>query len=138
MATAVQIEIGTLQPPLEAEEEGLFILDRGHDKHRQPAPFSGQRIRQELIAQNGGMYQQMLMMQQQMLAMAQIVDKHEGSNLSEQIARRFLGGSPGAQTSSNMNSDARAKETEALGGEAKESSTTKKARERVAESTDPT
>ena len=34
--------------------------------------------------------------------------------------------------------DTKAKETEALGGEEKESSTTKKARERVAESTDPT
>ena len=90
------------------------------------------------IAQNGTMYQQLLMMQQQMLAMAQIVDKHEGSNLSEQIATSILGGSPVAQTSSNMNSDTKAKETEALGGEEKESSTTKKARERVAESTDPT
>lgn len=100
--------------------------------------FDRKEFIMQKIAQNGTMYQQLLMMQQQMLAMAQIVDKHEGSNLSEQIASSILGGSPVAQTSSNMNSDTNAKETEALGGEEKESSTTKKARERVAESTDPT
>ena len=100
--------------------------------------FDRKEFIMQKIAQNGTMYQQMLMMQQQMLAMAQIVDKHEGSNLSEQIASSILGGSPVAQTSSNMNSGTNAKETEALGGEEKESSTTKKARERVAESTDPT
>lgn len=100
--------------------------------------FDRKEFIMQKISQNGTMYQQLLMMQQQMLAMAQIVDKHEGSNLSEQIATSILGGSPVAQTSSNMNSDTNAKETEALGGEEKESSTTKKARQRVAESTDPT
>ena len=93
------------------------------------------------IAQNGTMYQQILMMQQQMLMLAQIVDKHEGSNLTEQIAAGItggvapspIGGAGGAAPAENV------EETEALGGsEGKESSTTKKARQRVAESTDPT
>ena len=82
------------------------------------------------------------MMQQQMLMLAQIVDKHEGSNVAEQIAAGITGGvapSPlgvagGASPAEKVG------ETEALGGKEgeKESSTTKKARQRVAESTDPT
>jgi hypothetical protein len=87
------------------------------------------------------MYQQILMMQQQMLAMAQIVDKHEGSNLAQQIAAGITGGvapSPIGGASGNAPAE-NVEQTEALGGnEGKESHVTKKARQRVAESTDPT
>lgn len=85
------------------------------------------------ITQNGGMYQQMLAMQQQMLMMAQIIDQDRGTNMAEQIAAGITGQpvAPGATASSPQSTDA----STATDGE---SSTTKNARERVAESTSPT
>ena len=86
------------------------------------------------VSQNGTMYQQLMMMQQQMLQLAQIVDKHEGTNLAQQIAAGMMGQpamSGGAMPSTEN--------TEALGGAAaEESSVTKNARQRVADSTSPT
>ena len=94
------------------------------------------------VAQNGTMYQQLLMMQQQMLMLAQIVDKHEGSNIAEQIAAGITGGvAPSSPSGVGGESPAKnVEQTEALGGKEGEgeSATTKKARQRVAESTDPT
>ena len=89
------------------------------------------------IAQNGGMYQQMLMMQQQMMALAQMVDKARGSNIAEQMAAGINGGPM------PMAIDGAAEETvektEALGGDGGgEAANTKKARQRVADSTSPT
>lgn len=88
------------------------------------------------IAQNGGMYQQMLMMQQQMLQMAQMLDMKNGTNMAEQVASGITGaGAPviadGWKSAEN---------TEALGGSngPAEASNTKKARQRVADSTSPT
>ena len=104
--------------------------------------FDRKQFIMQRIAQNGTMYQQILMMQQQMLMLAQIVDKHEGSNIAEQIAAGITGGvSPSPIGGASGNAPAEnVEQTEALGGDegAKESSTTKKARQRVAESTDPT
>lgn len=101
--------------------------------------FDRKHFVMQKIAQNGGMYQQMLQMQQQMLMLAKMVDQQRGSNLAEQIAAGITGGSPvmpidGASPANKV------EETEALGGKegAKEASNTKKARQRVAESTDPT
>ena len=104
--------------------------------------FDRKQFIMQKIAQNGTMYQQLLMMQQQMLAMAQIVDRHEGSNIAEQIAAGItggvapspLGGAGGDAPANNV------EQTEALGGKdgEKESHVTEKARRRVAESTDPT
>ena len=90
------------------------------------------------ISQNGGMYQQMMGMQQQMMMLAQMVDQTRGSNIAQQLAAQFGGGQP-VMPIDGMN-PANVQETEALGGKEgeKESSTTKKARERVANSTDPT
>ena len=103
--------------------------------------FDRKQFIMQKVAQNGTMYQQILMMQQQMLGLAQIVDKHEGTNLAEQIAAGITGGvapSPLGGTGGNAPAE-KVEETEALGGtEGGESSTTKKARQRVAESTDPT
>ena len=82
------------------------------------------------------MYQQMLMMQQQMLMMAQALDQVKGTNMAEQIAAGITGTAvpmAGQAPSGNV------EETEALGGNEKaEASNTKKARQRVAESTSPT
>ena len=101
--------------------------------------FDRKHFIMQKIAQNGTMYQQMLMMQQQMLGMAQIVDQAKGTNLAEQIASGIMGGAPVAPIGDSTNPAQKVEETEALGGkEGKEASTTKKARQRVAESTDPT
>lgn len=88
------------------------------------------------IAENGGMYQQMLAMQQQMMMLAQMVDQSRGSNIAEQLAAQFGGGQPVAPIDGKApNVD----NTEALGGDGNgESNTTKKARQRVADSTSPT
>lgn len=93
------------------------------------------------ISQNGTLYQQLLMAQKQMLQLAQIVDKHEGTNLAAQIASGITGGAPVAPVmGGGLEAAQNVDQTEALGGEEGEgeSSTTKKARQRVAESTSPT
>jgi hypothetical protein len=99
--------------------------------------FDRKQFIMQKIAQNGGMYQQMLMMQQQMLQMAQMLDQAKGTNAAEVVASGITGApapmggeAPGANV----------EETEALGGKEgpKEAANTKKARQRVAESTSPT
>ena len=98
--------------------------------------FDRKQFIMQKIAQNGGMYQQMLMMQQQMLQMAQMLDQQKGTNAADVVAAGITGApapmggeAPGAKVD----------ETEALGGNEKaEASNTKKARQRVAESTSPT
>ena len=100
--------------------------------------FDRKQFIMQKISQNGGMYQQMLMMQQQMLMMAQALDQVKGTNMADQIAAGITGGvapaAMGGQPGGNV------EETEALGGKEgpKEASNTKKARQRVAESTSPT
>ena len=100
--------------------------------------FDRKQFIMQRIAQNGGMYQQMLMMQQQMLQLAQMVDQAKGTNIAEQIAAGITGGTApapmmGGEPSANI------EETEALGGSEKaEATNTKKARQRVADSTSPT
>ena len=101
--------------------------------------FDRKQFVMQKIAQNGGMYQQMLQMQQQMLMLAQMVDQSRGTNLADQIAAGITGAAPVAPIDGSTNPAQKVEETEALGGkEKKEASTTKKARQRVAESTDPT
>jgi hypothetical protein len=99
--------------------------------------FDRKQFIMQKIAQNGGMYQQMMMMQQQMLGLAQMVDQDRGTNLAEQIASGMMGASVAPNVGST-NPAQKVEETEALGGKEQEASTTKKARQRVAESTDPT
>ena len=97
--------------------------------------FDRKQFIMQKIAQNGGMYQQMMMMQQQMIQMAQMIDPA----MAEQMAAGMASGQPvapmmGAAPAQNV------EQTEALGGKEgpKEASTTKKARQRVADSTSPT
>ena len=97
--------------------------------------FDRKQFVMQKIAENGGMYQQMLMMQQQMLQMAQIIDQAKGTNMAEQIAAGITGGVAPASTDKEVE----AEESEALGGAHNdEHPLAKKARQRVAESTDPT
>ena len=101
--------------------------------------FDRKHFIMQKIAQNGGMYQQMMAMQQQMIMLAQMVDQSRGSNIAEQLMAQFTGGAPVAPIDGD-NPAKNVEQTEALGGKegAKEASNTKKARQRVAESTDPT
>ena len=100
--------------------------------------FDRKQFIMQKIAQNGGMYQQMLMMQQQMLMMAQALDQVKGTNMAEQIAAGITGGTAPAPMGGEAPGSS-VEETEALGGSEKsEATNTKKARQRVAESTDPT
>jgi hypothetical protein len=99
--------------------------------------FDRKHFIMQKIAQNGGMYQQMMAMQQQMIMLAQMVDASRGSNIAEQLAAQFGGGAPVAPIDGG--SAPNVEKTEALGGDGKsEASNTKKARQRVAESTSPT
>ena len=99
--------------------------------------FDRKHFVMQKIAQNGGMYQQMLAMQQQMVMLAQMVDQSRGSNIAEQLMAQFSGGAPVAPIDGGAPTQ-NVKETEALGGDDKgEASHTKKARQRVADSTSP-
>ena len=79
-------------------------------------------------------------MQQQMVMLAQMVDQARGTNLAEQIASGMTGSAPVVPIDGSTTPAKKVEETEALGGKEgeKEASNTKKARQRVAESTDPT
>ena len=99
--------------------------------------FDRKHFVMQKIAQNGGMYQQMMQMQQQMMMLAQMVDQSRGSNIAEQLMAQFSGGAPVAPIDGGASAQ-KVEETEALGGDAKEPSVTKKAKQRVAESTSPT
>lgn len=116
----------------QAADQALACLDM--------MDFDRKHFVMQKIAQNGGMYQQMMQMQQQMLMLAQIVDQERGTNVAQQIAAGMGINAPVAPTGAGKAVAEKTEETEALGGkEGKaESSTTKKARQRVAESTSPT
>lgn len=89
------------------------------------------------ISQNGGMYQQMLMMQQQMMQLGAMVDNAHGtSEVTDSLMNQFGMQSYQAQG----NAPGSAEDNSALGGDMKtgESEITKKARQRVADSTSPT
>lgn len=101
--------------------------------------FDRKQFIMQRIAQNGGMFQQMLMMQQQMIGLAQMVDQAKGTNMAEQMMAGMTGAPMPAPAEGGGPAE-KVGETEALGGkEGKaEAANTKKARERVANSTDPT
>ena len=101
--------------------------------------FDRKQFVMQKIAQNGGMYQQMMAMQQQMMMLAQMVDGARGTNeIAPAIAQQFGMQAPMAPMGGGAEASKRVEETEALGGKEAESTHTKKARQRVAESTDPT
>jgi hypothetical protein len=103
--------------------------------------FDRKQFIMQKIAQNGGMYQQMMMMQQQMMALAQMVDQSRGGNeVTASLAAQFGMEVPAPMMGGGSLPSKNVEETEALGGKEgpKEASNTKKARQRVAESTDPT
>ncbi len=101
--------------------------------------FDRKHFVMQKIAENGGMYQQMLAMQQQMLMLGQMVDESRGtSEIAPAIAAQFGMELPNAPMGGGESPAKNVKNTEALGGDEKgEASNTKKARQRVADSTSP-
>lgn len=100
--------------------------------------FDRKEFIMQKIAQNGGMYQQMKAMQQQMMMLAQKVDQARGSNIAEQLAAQFSGQAPVPAIDGSAQPNAENKESLGSKEGGAEASGTKKARQRVAESTDPT
>ena len=99
--------------------------------------FDRKEFIMQKISQNGGMYQQIMMMQQQMMQLGAMVDQMRGSTeITQVLANQFGMQMPQMSGGASAN----AEKTEALGGESGvgEPSITKKARQRVAESTSPT
>ena len=105
--------------------------------------FDRKQFIMQRISQNGTMYQMMMQMQQQMMMLGQMVDQARGTNeIVPSLAAQFgieapmaaMGGGGAMEAAKHVD------ETEALGGKEgnAEASNTKKARERVAQSTDPT
>ncbi len=101
--------------------------------------FDRKHFVMQKIAQNGTMYQQMMAMQQQMMMLAQMVDQSRGTNeIAPAIAAQFGMAAPASPMGGGVPAQS-VEDTEALGGnEKKEASNTKKARQRVADSTSPT
>lgn len=95
--------------------------------------FDRKQFVMQKIAQNGGIYQQMLRMQQQMMMLAQMVDQAKGTNIADQIAAGINGTAPVSpidpQAGNTASSDTKT---------GSEPENTKKARQRVAESTSST
>ena len=97
--------------------------------------FDRKEFVMQKIAQNGGMYQQIMMMQQQMMQLGAMVDQAHGNNeVTAGLAGQFgmqlpnmMGGNPSAEQIKQAE--------ESNSGEA---SHTKKARQRVADATSPT
>lgn len=99
--------------------------------------FDRKQFVMQKIASNGGMYQQMLMMQQQMLQLAQLVDQSRGTNLADQIAAGITGGQATTAVYGSSPEQESSGEKTGSGGYQGESDVTKAARERVAESSAP-
>jgi hypothetical protein len=101
--------------------------------------FDRKHFVMQKIAQNGTMYQMMMQMQQQMMMLAQMVDQSRGTNeVAPAIAAQFGMQAPMPPMGMGGTPTGNIAETEALGGEENgESTHTKKARQRVADSTSP-
>ena len=101
--------------------------------------FDRKHFIMQKISENGTMYQMLMQAQQNVVALASLIDQQNGTNYAEQFAAQMGGAAPMAPMG-NGNPATNVGQTEALGGDEgpKEASTTKKARQRVAESTDPT
>jgi hypothetical protein len=101
--------------------------------------FDRKHFVMQKIAQNGTLLQQLQMAQQQVVALASVIDGIKGTNYAQQFAQQMQMGAMGGGMPTMGGMPAQNVEgTEALGGsETKEASNTKKARQRVADSTAP-
>ena len=97
--------------------------------------FDRKEFVMQKIAQNGGMYQQIMMMQQQMMQLGAMVDQAHGNNeVTAGLAGQFGMQLPN-MTGGNPSAEQIKQAEKSNSGEA---SHTKKARQRVADATSPT
>jgi hypothetical protein len=104
--------------------------------------FDRKHFVMQRIAQNGTMYQQLMMAQQQVVELASVIDGLKGTNYAPQFAQQMQmqmqGGMGMPMGGMGWIPAQNVEGTEALGGnEKKEATHTKKARQRVADSTSP-
>ena len=64
--------------------------------------FPGKETVRQKIAENGNMYQQIVLLQQQLLQASEIIDQEKGTNLAEQVAAQITGEAPPANLSANI------------------------------------
>lgn len=88
--------------------------------------FDRKQFIMQRISQNGGMYNQMMQMQQQMVMLTKMVDEVKGSNIANELASQFSEGRP-IEASMSLSDELR-------GGESK---VTKDARARTADMSAP-
>lgn len=102
--------------------------------------FDRKHFIMQKISENGTMYQMLMQAQQQVIALASIIDEQNGTNYAKQFAAQMGGGQPLVMGANGIAPTVGVEETEALGGKGGlgETANIKKARQRVAESTDPT
>jgi hypothetical protein len=99
--------------------------------------FDRKHFVMQKIAENGTLYQMLMQAQKQVVQLASVIDGQNGTNYAEQFAMQMSGGQPMAPSGGVS---PRTASTETLGGEgaSTEPAHMKKAKQRVAESTDPT
>ena len=97
--------------------------------------FNRKSFIENKIRENGTMFQQLQMMQQTMMGMAAELDAIKGGNLTQQVAAQMGIVQPGTGGVASAQGQAALGDEEGAKGE---SSTTKKARQRTADSTAPT
>ena len=97
--------------------------------------FNRKSFIENKIRENGTMFQQLQMMQQTMMGMAAELDAIKGGNLTQQVAAQMGIVQPGTGGAASAQGQAVLGDEEGAKGE---SSTTKKARQRTADSTAPT
>ena len=97
--------------------------------------FNRKSFIENKIRENGTMFQQLQMMQQTMMGMAAELDAIKGGNLTQQVAAQMGIVQPGPGGVASAQGQAALGDEEGAKGE---SSTTKKARQRTADSTAPT
>lgn len=99
--------------------------------------FDRKHFVMQKIAENGTMFQMLMQAQQQVVQLASVIDRQNGTNYAELFAMQMGGGQP---IPSGGGVSPKKASTEALGGEgvSTEPAHMRKAKQRVAESTDPT
>ena len=97
--------------------------------------FNRKSFIENKIRENGTMFQQLQVMQQTMMGMAAELDAIKGGNLTQQVAAQMGIIQPGTGGAASAQGQAVLGDEEGAKGE---SSTTKKARQRTADSTAPT
>jgi hypothetical protein len=89
--------------------------------------FPGKESVRKKVSENGGMYQQMVLLQQQLLQASEIIDKLSGTALADQVAGEITGEAQPTNLQANIEANPGSKENKLV----------QDSRQRAAESTMP-